>query len=55
MDKKQKGQVQGKNYSIDVDRMISEGMAGGVVKTDHDFPQIEGARELDKEEKPGEN
>ncbi|WP_240376419.1 hypothetical protein [Bacillus piscicola] len=55
MDKKQKGQVKDKNYAMDVDRMINEGMAGGTVNPKYENQQIELARELDEEEPPNEN
>ncbi|WP_186579194.1 hypothetical protein [Aquibacillus kalidii] len=41
-----------KEYELDVDRMISEGMAGGTTKSVHDRMQIEQARELPEENEP---
>lgn len=55
MDKKQKGQLEDKNYAMDVDRMINEGMAGGMVHVKYGREQIEAARELDEEKPPNEN
>ncbi len=55
MDKLQKGQTDKTNYSMDVDRMISEGMAGGTVNPKYENCQIDGARKLDEEEPPSHN
>ncbi|MFB4163720.1 hypothetical protein ACE1TI_07720 [Alteribacillus sp. JSM 102045] len=55
MDKMQKGQKDKQNYSMDVDRMINEGLAGGSVRPQYDDNQIEDARELDAEEPPSHN
>lgn len=40
------------NYTFDVDRMMNEGLAGGVVSDIYDTPSIDEARPLEKEEKP---
>ncbi|SFE26196.1 hypothetical protein [Alteribacillus iranensis] len=55
MNKKQRGQVKDTNYAMDVDRMISEGLAGGTVNLKYEEQQIDEARELDKEEPPNHN
>ncbi|QDP39706.1 hypothetical protein [Radiobacillus deserti] len=39
-------------YELDVDRMISEGMAGGTTESIHGRMQIEETRELPKEHEP---
>ncbi|MFB5663169.1 hypothetical protein [Alteribacillus sp. HJP-4] len=52
MDKEQKGQTKEKNYSMDVDRMINEGLAGGTVSDYYNQKQIEEARDLEEEEPP---
>lgn len=39
-------------YYMDIDRMINEGMAGGVVHSRGDEVNIEEARDLVKEEPP---
>ncbi|UFU00467.1 hypothetical protein KO561_05870 [Radiobacillus kanasensis] len=39
-------------YELDVDRMISEGIAGGTTESNHGRMQIEEARELPKEHEP---
>lgn len=41
-----------KEHELDVDRMISEGMAGGTTHSVHDRMQIEQARELPEENEP---
>ncbi|WP_077623155.1 hypothetical protein [Sediminibacillus massiliensis] len=41
-----------KNYELDVDRMINEGMAGGTTHSIHDRIQIEQARRLPEENEP---
>ncbi|WKB36671.1 hypothetical protein QS257_06645 [Terrilactibacillus sp. S3-3] len=40
------------NYTFDIDRMMNEGLAGGVVSEVYDAPSIDEARPLEKEEKP---
>ena len=41
-----------KEYELDVDRMISEGMAGGTTHSVHGRMQIEQASDLPKEDEP---
>jgi hypothetical protein len=41
-----------KEYEVDVDRMINEGMAGGTTYSIHSRMQIEQARELPREHDP---
>ncbi|WP_226038008.1 hypothetical protein [Aquibacillus saliphilus] len=41
-----------KEHELDVDRMISEGMAGGTTKSIHGRMQIEQARDLPEENEP---
>ncbi|MCT2535545.1 hypothetical protein NC661_07280 [Aquibacillus koreensis] len=41
-----------KEHELDVDRMISEGMAGGTTYSIHGRMQIEQARELPEEDEP---
>ncbi|WP_138419795.1 hypothetical protein [Aquibacillus sediminis] len=41
-----------KQYELDVDRMINEGMAGGTAYSVHDRMQIEQARDLPEENEP---
>lgn len=55
MDKLQKGQTEDKNYAFDVDRMISEGLAGGTIDSKYGDVQIDQSRDLDKEEPPNKN
>ncbi|MDC3413546.1 hypothetical protein NC797_09260 [Aquibacillus sp. 3ASR75-11] len=43
---------QRKEYELDVDRMINEGMAGGTTASIHDQMQIEQSRKLPKENEP---
>ncbi|SDH55379.1 hypothetical protein SAMN05192534_10742 [Alteribacillus persepolensis] len=56
MDKLQKGQTDKENYSMDVDRMINEGLAGGTIHSKYSkHNQLDQARDLDKEEPPSHN
>jgi hypothetical protein len=41
-----------KEYFVDIDRMVSEGLAGGTVEYKYDDMQIEKATEIGKEEPP---
>ncbi|MDL4842736.1 hypothetical protein [Aquibacillus rhizosphaerae] len=41
-----------KEHELDVDRMISEGMAGGTTYSNHGRMQIEQARKLPEENEP---
>lgn len=42
-------------YFMDVDRMINEGMSGGIVFQREEYTNIEEARELEKESPPNES
>ncbi|WP_209367442.1 hypothetical protein [Sediminibacillus dalangtanensis] len=41
-----------KNYELDVDRMINEGLAGGTVRENKERSQIENSRDLPRQERP---
>ncbi|WP_162832888.1 MULTISPECIES: hypothetical protein [Sediminibacillus] len=41
-----------KNYELDVDRMINEGLAGGTVRANKERTQIEQSREMPRQEQP---
>jgi len=43
-----------KNYFIDVDRMINEGLGGGTVSMRENSGKIEGARDFEPEDPPHE-